>query len=58
MKKIYLLGISALFTVGAIAQNNDLTISPSIGGQTSAQVVVTPGVADVNQKQIVDIYSQ
>jgi hypothetical protein len=57
MKKIYVLSLSALFSLGAFAQSNDLTIAPSIGGQTSAQVVVTPGVADVNQKQIVDIYS-
>lgn len=56
----YIGGVEKLFKSlceEVAAQSNDLTIAPSIGGQTSAQVVVTPGVADVNQKQIVDIYS-
>lgn len=59
MKKIYLLALTTLFSVGAFAQNqnNELTLSPSKNSQTSAQLVVTPGVEDINQKQVVDIYS-
>ena len=57
MKKIYALAFSALFTAGAFAQSQDLNISPSKGSQSSAQLVVTPGVEDLSRKQIVDIYS-
>jgi len=58
MKKIYVSAAALILSTGLFAQTNGkLTMSASQGGEFSAQVVVTPGVEDLTQNQMIDIYS-
>lgn len=57
MKKLYV-ALFSFLTIGAFAQNNaQLNLSDSKGTQSSAQVVVTPGVEDLDQEKVIDIYT-
>lgn len=57
MKKIYVLALTSLLSLGAFAQDAKLNLAESKGGVTSAQIVVTPGMEDLSNEQLVDIYS-
>ena len=57
MKKIYIAALASLFSLGAFAQEANLNMAASIGASSSAQVVVTPGMEDIGNDQVIDIYS-
>ena len=57
MKKIYLAVLVSILSLSSIAQDVNLNMAASKGANSSAQVVVTPGMEDLGNEQVVDIYS-
>ena len=57
MKKIYLAVLASILSLSSIAQDVNLKMAASKGANSSAQVVVTPGMEDLGNEQVVDIYS-
>ncbi len=57
MKKIYLAVLASILSLSSIAQDVNLNMAASKGANSSAQVVVTPGMEDLGNEQVVDIYS-
>ena len=57
MKKIYLAVLVSILSLSSIAQDVNLNMAASKGANSSAQVVVTPGMEGLGNEQVVDIYS-
>lgn len=57
MKKIYLAVLASILSLSSIAQDVNLNMAASKGANSSAQVVVTPGMEGLGNEQVVDIYS-